>query len=297
VKYHGNNTTLVRDHHSTHGLAIGDFDRDGQREIAYLFTEVAQGNFALNIIRPNGTSLPGWPRSIPQTMDKYVLYSLSAGDVDGDRVPELFFAPYSLGDGLLYAFHANGAPLLSDSTTGLFAALPGSASAVVLADIDGDSQPEIVLRIGELLFGPDQVYALKPDGSFVPGYPMVFGYGSSSVMSAPLVGDVDNNGRADMLTVQSNATSVALWDLETHFSSKGHPWPRFQADIWNSGVVPSPQYDVIYLVRLIDMLFNAGNMFPPFEPTDLNCDGRANLIDVVILINYTFSGGAAPCVP
>jgi hypothetical protein len=61
-------------------------------------------------------------------------------------------------------------------------------------------------------------------------------------------------------------------------------------------VIPSPEYDVIYLVRLIDMLYCKGNMFPPYEPTDLNCDTRTNLIDVVFLINYIFSGGTAPCV-
>ena len=289
-------SAAIKGYHSTHGMAIGDFDRDGNREIAVLATQAALGNFLLEIIKPDGSTLPGWPRSIPQTMDKYVLYSLAVGDVDGDRIPELFFAPYSVGDGLLYAYHANGSPLVSDSTTGLFAPLPGSSSAVVLVDIDDDKRPEIVLRIGELLFGPDQIYALEADGSFVPGYPITFGFGSSTLMSAPVVGDVDNDGQADMVTVQSTGKSVALWDLTARFSPRGRPWPRFQADIWNSGVIPSPNYDVIYLVRMIDMLFRAGNMFPPYEPTDMNCDGRTNLIDVVFLINYIFSGGTAPCV-
>ncbi len=297
LPYHGNASVEVRSHHSTHGLAIGDFDNDGTREIAYIYTDAVAGNFNLNIIEPNGSSLVGWPHTIPQTMDKYVLYSLAAGDIDGDRVPELFLAPYSLGDGLLYAYHANGAPLLSDSTNGLFTPLPGSASAVILADIDNDQQPEIMLRIGELLFGPDQIWALNPDGAFVPGYPLTFGVGSSSIMSAPIVGDVDGDRLADMITVQSTGTSVAMWDLGTPFTRKARPWPRFQADNWNSGVILSPTYDVIYLVRLIDMLFRNGPAFPPFEPADMNCDSRTDLIDVVILINYIFRGGAAPCEP
>lgn len=297
MPYHGNGSVQIRSHRSTHGLAIGDFDRDGTREIAYIYNDVAAGNYNVSVIRPDGTALPGWPRVIPQTIDKYVLYSLTAGDVDGDGLPELFLAPYSLGDGFLYGYHANGAPLLSDSTNGLFTPLPGSASAVVLADINHDQQPEIVLRIGELLFGPDQIWALKADGVFEPGYPLTFGSGSSSIMSAPIVGDVDADGQGDMLTVQSTGTSVALWDMGTPYALKGRPWPRFQADNWNSGVIPSPVYDVIYLVRLIDMLYRNGSSFPPSEPTDLNCNDSSDLIDVVILINYIFRGGMAPCVP
>lgn len=297
LPFHGMSSSMIRSHYSTHGLVAGDFDGDGRREVAYLGSNVAQGSFFLDVIRPDGVSLPGWPRNISQTVDKYLLYSLSAGDIDGDRQPELFFAPYSLGDGFLYAYHANGASVASDSAEGLFAALPGSASAVALVDIDNDNQPEVVLRIGELLFGPDQIYALEADGSFVSGYPITFGNGSSSVMSAPVVGDVDGDGEADMVTVQSTGRSVALWNLAVPLSLRGRPWPKFQADIWNSGVIPSPNYDIIYLVRMIDMLYRGGSLFPPYESTDLNCDNRINLLDVVMLINYIFSGGAAPCVP
>ena len=293
----GNDTTLIARHASVQALVIGDFNDDDVREIAYAATDSPRGRYFVNIIDPSGCSLDGWPRALPQTVDKYLLYSMAVGDVDGDGSPELFVAPYSLGDGFLYAFHANGAPVGSDSTDGLLASLSGSVSSVALVDIDGDDLPEIVLRVGELLFGPDRIIALKPDGSLVPGYPIVFGYGSSPVISAPLVGDINHDGRADMVTVQSTSTNVAVWELGAAAAGHGRPWPKFRGDLWNSGVAVTPRYDVTYLVRLINMLLRRGAPLPPYEPADIDGNGTLEAADVVYLTGYLFRGGAPPCAP
>lgn len=291
-------------------LVIGDFDGDNHRDIAYVATDSPEGNYILNVItiptevdsdgsllKTQAMSLPGWPRTLDPTADRFLLYAMSAGDLDGDGIPEILFAPYSLGEGRLYAFKANGDPVASDSSDGLFAHLPGSASAVAIVDIDNDQTPEIVLRIGELLFGPDQIFAFRPDGRFVPGYPIVFGIGSSTTLSTPIVGDVNADGRADMVTVQSTGTSVAVWDLTVPYSRRKRPWPQYQADYWNSGVAVTPAFNVVYMARMIDHIFFGGNPFPPFEPADLNCSGTVSIVDVAIIIDYMFFGGPRPCVP
>ena len=230
-------------------------------------------------------------------MNLYLQYSLSAGDLDGDQVPELLFAPYSLGEGYLYAFHGDGTPVGSDSTNGLLAALPGTISAVTIVNIDRDDSPEIVVRVGEFISGPDRIYALKADGQLVPGYPIMFGDGNSVTMPAPIIGDVNADGIADMTTVQSTSTSVAVWNLGVPAVNRGHVWPRFSADLWNSNIAPAPRYDLIYLVRLIDMIFRNGYSLPPYEPTDLDCDGSATMSDVVALTNYLYRNGPRPCKP
>ncbi|MEW5701593.1 MAG: S8 family serine peptidase [Candidatus Zixiibacteriota bacterium] len=293
----GLDSSLLVSHYSIHAVVIGDFDDDNVRDIAYVATGSERGRYLINIVDVHGRSLPGWPRQIPQTWDKYVLYSLAAGDVDGDGTLELFAAPYSVGDGLLYAFHANGAPLGSDSTNGLLADLSGSLSSVALVDIDGDDAPEIVLRVGDLLFGPDQIVALKPDGRLVPGYPINFGYGSSPIIPAPLVGDIDRDGRTDMVTVQSTSENVAAWELGTPAGTRGRPWPRFLGDLWNSGVAITPRYDVVYLVRLINMTLRRGTPLPPYEPSDIDGNGTTEIADIIYLAEYLFRNGPAPCAP
>jgi subtilisin family serine protease len=295
--YRDNDSSLVAGHFSVHGLVIGDYNGDSRFDIAYVAVESGTDRFKLHVIDADGSDLPGWPREIPQPVNLYLLYSLSVGDIDGDQIPELFFAPYSLGEGYLYAFHGNGAPVGSDSTNGLLAALPGSISAVTIVTIDRDDAPEIVIRVGELISGPDRIFALKADGQLVPGYPIVFGDGSSPIMPAPVIGDLNVDGAADMTTVQSTSMSVAVWELGIPATAKGRPWPRFSGDLWNSGIAPAPYYDLIYLVRMIDMVFRGGYPLPPYEPTDLDCDGVTSMNDVIALTNYLFRSGFHPCKP
>jgi len=292
-----NDTSLVSGHYSTHGLVVGDYDGDGNSEIAYVATESQSGRFRLHVIDANGAPLPGWPREILQSVNLYLLYSLSAGDIDRDGIPELFFAPYSLGEGYLYAFHGNGTPVGSDSSNGLLATLPGTISAVILVNIDRDDAPEIVMRVGEFISGPDRIYALKTDGELVAGYPIRFGDGNSVTMPAPMIGDVDADGIADMTTVQSTSTSVAVWNLGVPASGHGRLWPRFGGDLWNSNITPAPRYDVIYLVRMIDAIFRGGYPLPPFEPADLDCNNETDMGDVIYLTNYLYRNGLRPCRP
>jgi subtilisin family serine protease len=293
----GNDSAAVARHRSVHGLVIGDFNGDSRFEIAYTAVESGTDRFKLHVIDPSGVPLDGWPRQIPQPVNLYLLYSLSAGDIDGDHRAELFFAPYSLGEGYLYGFHGDGSPVGSDSTNGLLAELPGTISAVTLVNIDHTDDPEIVVRVGEFISGPDRIYALKPDGGLLPGYPIFFGDGNSVTMPAPIIGDLDADGMLDMTTVQSTSMSVAVWELNVPANAKGRPWPRFGGDLWNSCIAPAPRYDVIYLVRLIDMIFRGGHPLPPFEPSDLNCDGTTTVADVMALIDYMFRRGPHPCKP
>ncbi|HWO57975.1 MAG TPA: S8 family serine peptidase [bacterium] len=293
----GNDDVLLADHHSTHGLAIGDYDGDGDFDIAYVAADHATDRFRLAVIDSHGDPLPGWPQIMPEQVNLYLQYSLSAGDLDGDHRPELLLAPYTLGGGMLYAFHGNGAPVGSDSTNGLLARLPGTVSAIVLANVDRDIDPEIVMRVGDFISGPDYVYALEADGALLPGYPLKFGDGNSVTMPAPIIGDVNADGLADMTTIQSTSMSVAVWELGVPFAVAGRPWPRFAGDLWNSNIAPAPRYDLLYLVRLIDMTMRNGMPLPPHEPVDLDCDGSVSTADIVALIDYLYRGGAHPCRP
>jgi subtilisin family serine protease len=295
--YGDNDTTLVSSHYSTHGIVVTDLDGDAEYEIAYVATEGPTDFFKLHVIDVSGDEREGWPRQIPLRVNLYLQYSLSAGDIDGDQIPELFFAPYSLGEGHLYAFHGNGAPVGSDSSNGLLASLPGTVSTIAIANIDHDDAPEIVMRVGDFISGPDHIYALKADGQLAPGYPIMFGDGNSITMPSPLIGDLNADGMADMTTVQSTSSSVAVWELGVPATSRGQLWPKFGGDLWNSNIAVTPRYDIVYLVRLIDMVFHGGLPLAPYEPSDVDCDGVTTINDIVVLKDYLFRNGARPCNP
>jgi hypothetical protein len=54
---------------------------------------------------------------------------------------------------------------------------------------------------------------------------------------------------------------------------------------------------VLYLARVIDLIFFGAHPFPPYEPADLDCSGFVDVIDIAILIDYSFFGGVKPCAP
>ncbi|GAB4326571.1 MAG: hypothetical protein Kow0074_21260 [Candidatus Zixiibacteriota bacterium] len=289
--------SLKVSHYSINGIAIGDFDNDLEREIAYVGSDGQTEPFFMNLIEPTGEVMPGWPRILEPLQNTHLLYSMTAGDIDGDWIPELFAAPYSLGGSSLYAFHADGTPVLSDSSDGLFAKFSGAISAIVLNDIDHDNKPELLMRVGQLIIGPDEIHALEPDATPVPGYPIIFGVGSSTTLAAPVLGDINRDGIADMVTLHSTGTRVAVWDLEEPAGHMGRPWKRYQADTWNSAVAQPPPYDMVYLGRLIDHLFFNTPAFPIYEHSDFDCSGTSDSVDLSLFIDYLFNNTPLPCVP
>lgn len=57
------------------------------------------------------------------------------------------------------------------------------------------------------------------------------------------------------------------------------------------------QVNVGDAVRLINYVFSGGAAPEPLESGDANCDGNADVGDAVYLIAYVFKGGPAPCCP
>lgn len=202
----------------TSSPAIGDLDDDGQPEIV-VGSSVGQ----MIVLRGDGTPLPGWPQSIQLQQD--LDSSPALGDLTGDGLPDVVCGA---SNGRLFAWRGDGVPLpgfpvIILDRLGQPAPL---RSSPVLADIDSDGLPEILIadQIGRL-------HAFRANGSPVAGFPVVT---ENKIDGAPAVWDLDGDGLTEIV-VQSFDQQIHVWDTPWTFNPGATPWPMFHHDERHTG--------------------------------------------------------------
>ena len=232
----------------------------------------------------------GFPKRLGTGGEAPIRYA----DINGDNVQELIVPTE---DGTIHAYEPNGSELkgwpvhtlLEKSADGHssapgFAALAASTPprepprGPVVADLNGDGQPEIVDTAGI------HVYAWEPDGSPVPGFPVSSNqsfcdpanesqplvHPKCGFLSSPVAARLEGPGRPMDIVVPS---------LDGHlyaFDHNGNAVPGFPVQLVDPSVPPDQ--------RMIAESIN--------EPAiaDLNGDGKD---DIVVATNETY-GAAAP---
>jgi hypothetical protein len=137
----------------------------------------------------HGDLLPGWPRQPARGGNTGYWASPAVGDVDADGAPEVVAISK---DGNLYAWHADGTPLVPAFGDGFVATVGAwTQTTPALVDLDGDGQREIIVS-GSLA----RVFVFRADGAVFPGWPRdLFALGKGS----PAVGDLDGDGDLDIV--------------------------------------------------------------------------------------------------
>src|SRR5262249_53583160 len=119
--------------------------------------------------------------------------SVAVADVNGDGHPDLVVANYD------YYSNSNDVSVLLGKGDGtfqgpLFYGAGGLPSAVVVADVNGDGHPDLVVNIGVV-----SVLLGKGDGTFQgPQF-----YGAGGLPSAVVVADVNGDGYPDLVTANA----------------------------------------------------------------------------------------------
>ena len=195
-------------------LAAADLDGDGRPEIVFVESGFTPRLTALDAA---GRMMPGFPIRLQEVVDRQ---APAAGDLDGDGRAEIAQAtlPFSLDlisgppelsslkpppvpdpaiPAQMHSLHQDGSeargwPKLLDG---------GAAWGALLADLDSDGQPEIVLGDG------DRLFAWSADGTEMNGFPFAihrdFPHAQSERLSQWSVADLDRDGRLDFLQARS----------------------------------------------------------------------------------------------
>jgi uncharacterized repeat protein (TIGR01451 family) len=106
-----------------------------------------------------------------------------------------------------------------------------SESSPVVADINGDGLPDIVMG------GEDgRVSALSNNGTMLPGFPIVL---TGEVRGTPALCDCDGDGMTEIVLAGWDKL-LHVWDYDFAFSpGKTPPWPQFHHDARRTGLASS----------------------------------------------------------
>ncbi len=227
-----------------------DVNSDNVREIVFGTHDIGSGVGRLHIIKSDGTPLPNFPK-----VTNYWIYGPPAvGYIDGDNILDVAVGDQVLsGSPLdkLYAWNING-QVLSGFPVGPLWAINDQ---VVIADIDNDSQPELVFD--DNAYG--EYHAYNNNGTPVSGWPLLTD--GITFFNTPALADVNGDNILDMLgagisDIATNPiTHVYLWNLEVPYDPTKITVPVFQYNTKHNGLFIDPTTIPVELV-----LFNAENI-------------------------------------
>jgi hypothetical protein len=223
--------------------AVADVNNDGFPEIffgtgSYYYTNSPDHPteyFRLYGTDRFGNDLPGWEGG--KLLGGPTPASPVIGDITGDGAPEIIMG--SMNEKKLYAYKVNGSlvsgfPMIPRAQNGQALASYNVGTSFVLADYDNDNKMEIFMSQGwgvAIIDGNGQQLTMTnfPNDS----RPLYLTAGS--LLNVPAVGDIDNDGKLEMVVSNSK---LYVWDLNT--SSDQADWPMFKRDAAGTSAYPQP---------------------------------------------------------
>jgi subtilisin family serine protease len=222
------------------GMAAADLDHNGKLETILINHSDSLGTqAAIHVFQPDGSERPGWPVDISASHSSFFSYSgVAVGDLRRDGHEEIVV---SNGSGL-YIFNPDGT--LFSSAWPLPMANSLTYLRPLIADIDGDGLPEIVIPLNDFNSGGLQLRAFHSDGSVLKTWALTgVNNFEPNFDAAATIGDFNQDGATDIAVAYGlSAPTVfpgVVTMLETHspFAATNNDWPMVLQNPRNNPVL------------------------------------------------------------
>jgi hypothetical protein len=80
------------------------------------------------------------------------------------------------------------------------------------------------------------VYAIRPDGSLLPGFPKPTPDGGKSKLATPALGDLDGDGLQEIVWID-DANDVLVWTVPGTPGPENMQWPMYRHDAAHTGAL------------------------------------------------------------
>lgn len=176
-------------------VAAADVNGDGAAE---LFVAAKNGTTGrVWGFRADGSTLPGWPVTVPF----FPSGGVALGDVTGDGQLDVV----TIASKQVYVWKADGTIVPNWPVT---LGTNGSSLEPTLADVDSDDAMEIIIGYNSTT---DSLRVLNGDASTLPGWPIAL---ASRPSTAPVVGDIDHNGTPEIVMGLLEQATVGVWNMD-----------------------------------------------------------------------------------
>lgn len=201
--------------------AVGDIDNDGHPEVV-----VASTSARIYGLNHDGTTMTGWPKWVYSNYP-YFAGSPVIADLTGDGYLEVIVPSMN---SYVYIFRYDGVPLQTYNPIydwpQMYASSGATESSPMVADIDEDGSPDIIIGSEEGLISAWNVF-----GDYIAGFPILL---KGFARGTPIAGDLDLDGDLELATSCWDA-NIYVWDLEATCYYGAIQWNGFHGNIHNTG--------------------------------------------------------------
>jgi len=196
---------------TAYGVAIGDLDGDGMPDLAVANHNIYTVSVFRNISAVGVITSSSFAAKVDLTVGKYP-YSVAIGDLDGDGKPDLATANSGTTTVSVLRNASELGSLSFDAMADFDTGTGSSPYGIAIGDLDGDGKPDLAAT--NYTLGTVSVFRnISTAGAITTGsFDTKVDYSTGLSPYYVAIGDIDGNGKPEMVTANSGDNTVSvLW--------------------------------------------------------------------------------------